>query len=130
MVSRGFTLVEVLVALVIVAYVGISAQQRLGQFLDERAAMQSRHEAHWVAWNELMRSYQQSVWGNINGEEKLSSRGDTRFLGHTWFYQRDQQSTLNGELIREQVQVQSRPFAATGREPLPNDAALVMYRVK
>lgn len=122
--QQGFTLVEVLVALVMIALVGVSVQQRLGQFLDQRALLQDRQEAHWVAWNQSMAAYRELFWGESSQQPHRSDRA-IRLLGRDWYALRESQSTLVGSLFRLQLSVFALP-PEIGERP-PSAASLVLY---
>jgi len=54
---RGFTLIEVAVALTILSWVLGSSLFLVSQYADERLRMRERFLATQVAWNQLMEQY-------------------------------------------------------------------------
>ena len=52
---RGFTLVEVLVALVVFAILGFTVSSRVGEVVNQTFSLERRTVAHWVAENHLNR---------------------------------------------------------------------------
>lgn len=52
---RGFTLVEVLVALVVFAVLGFSVTSRVGSVVNQTYSLERRTVAHWVGQNHLNR---------------------------------------------------------------------------
>lgn len=54
-ISSGFTLVEVLVALVVFAVVGFTVTSRVGDVVNQAYSLERRTVAHWVAENHLNR---------------------------------------------------------------------------
>ncbi len=54
--SRGFTLVELLVALVVVALTGITVSSAVGNVVSQTYVLERRAVAHWVAENQLARA--------------------------------------------------------------------------
>ena len=59
-INRGFTLIEVVVALFILSLVLSSAIFSVHQYADERVLIRDRFLANQVAWNHLMERYQHS----------------------------------------------------------------------
>ena len=53
--SHGFTLVEVLVAIVVLAVVGFSVTARVSSVVNQTFSLERRTVAHWVAENHLNR---------------------------------------------------------------------------
>ncbi len=51
----GFTLVEVLIALVVFAILGFSVTSRIGSVVNQTYSLERRTVAHWVAENQLNR---------------------------------------------------------------------------
>lgn len=128
---RGFTLIEILVALVIVAIVGVSAQQRVGQFFDDRQRLLDRQEAHWYAWNLLMQQYQEAKGWRANNEAKLERSGHDSLLGREWYYRIDQQATVNEHFFRVEVEVFDAPIqTADILQQQINTTNLVMFLVQ
>ena len=56
---RGFTLMEVAVALLILSMVLASSLQLVGQYADERVLIRERFLANRVGWNRLLEKYQE-----------------------------------------------------------------------
>lgn len=128
--ARGFTLIEVLVALVIIAYVGISANQRMSSFTDDRTRLLERHAAHSVAWNELMKQYQMAnnLWAR--GERRPEERDSRDFLGRTWFYSTERKATVSRGFFRFETAVSDTSFSAVDLEDGKQTTAnLVMFLV-
>ncbi len=53
--ARGFTLVEVLIALVVFAVLGFTVATRVGDVVNQTFSLERRTVAHWVASNHLNR---------------------------------------------------------------------------
>lgn len=129
--SKGFTLIEILVALVIIAIVGLSSQQRIGQFHDERGILRDRQHAHWQAWNQLMLQYQiaQDWYPQDTANPKKS--GDHLQLGRRWFYQNDRQATLTENFYRFETLIYNTPVSSANiNNSQQNSASLVMFLVQ
>lgn len=54
-VVRGFTLIEVMIALVVFAVVGFAVSARVGDVANQTYGLERRTVAHWVALNQLTR---------------------------------------------------------------------------
>lgn len=101
---RGFTLVEVMVALLVIGltYAGLIAA--VGQFADERFAISQRVPAYQVAWNRLATEYlvgagAMSLPRNLGGDV-------VRMDDRDWRYRRfDVDSNLQGiNLVEVEVE--------------------------
>lgn len=98
---RGFTLLEVLVALVVVA-VAVAALGRAGsQVLDGQAEMEERSLALWVADNALAELRLES--GVATGRRQ----GTSEMGGRTWYWEMLIQPAPGEELLRVDVAVHS-----------------------
>lgn len=128
--ASGFTLIEILVALVFIAIVGVSAQQRIGQFHDERGALRDRQQAHWLAWNQLMLQYQVAQnWYPIN-QDKPQTSGSEEQLGRPWFYLTQRQATVTEDFYRFETLVFDSPVrTAELNNSQHNSASLAMFLV-
>ncbi len=101
----GFTLLEVLVALVVVA-VAVAALGRAGsQVLDSQAELERRTWALWVADNAL--SELQLEVGVSPGQRQ----GSAQMGGRSWYWTMLIQPAPGGELLRVDVAVRDRPGA-------------------
>ena len=52
---RGFTLIEMLIAMVVIAVVGISISSAIGNIAQQTFSLERRTVAHWVAQNHISR---------------------------------------------------------------------------
>lgn len=101
--SSGFTLLEVLVALVVVA-VAVAALGRAGsQVLDSQAELEQRTWALWVAGNALAELQLES--GVSTGQRQ----GSTDMGERTWYWEMLIQPAPGGELLRVDVAVYDAP---------------------
>lgn len=99
----GFTLLEVLVALVVVA-IAVAALGRAGsQVLDSQAELEQRTWALWVADNAL--SELRLEPGVSTGQR----RGNTDMGGRDWYWEMLIQPAPGGELLRVDVAVYDSP---------------------
>lgn len=105
----GFTLVEVLVALVIVALGSAAVLSALTTGADSTARLRERSFAEWVASNRLVEART-----SREAPKPGSSEGEVEFAGSTWQWREDIGRTpIKGML---QIKVSARPKADGQRE--------------
>lgn len=103
----GFTLVEVLVALVIVALGSAAVLSALTTGADSTARLRERSFAEWVASNRLVEART-----SREAPKPGSREGEVEFAGSTWQWREDIGRTpIKGML---QIKVSARPKAADG----------------
>lgn len=103
--ASGFTLIEVLIALVIVALAAAAAMEAVSGAADEATRLRDRSFAQWIALNQIAEQRLQTT-RPANGETK----GTVEFAGQRWEWKQIiQPMELNG-LRRLDVSV--RPVSA------------------
>lgn len=93
--SRGFTLIEVLVALSIIAISLGAILSTSGSQANQAAYLKQKTIAHWIAMNEITKLQIEKQWPSI-GEEK----GSTEMANHKWFWLRTVKEA-QGENLRQ-----------------------------
>lgn len=78
--ARGFTLIETLVALLIVAVALVSALTALGRSADAAAALRERTLADWVAQNRLAELRALQRWPRLGVSEGRVDQARTVFV--------------------------------------------------
>ena len=78
--SGGFTLVEILVALAIVAVALAAGMRALAQSADGASALKARTLALWVAQNRLANAQLANPWPGASTSEGAAVQAGTRFL--------------------------------------------------
>ena len=98
--SAGFTLLEVLVALAIVAVALIAVVRALGQSIDVGAALRDRTLALWVAENRLNGHYLIRDWPDTK-----TTDGTIDANGRTWRWREIVSQTEVAEMRRLDIEV-------------------------
>jgi len=98
--SRGFTLLEAVVALLIVSLGMIAVMTQLGQFASSASYLQDKTLASWIASNRLTELSLQSSWPELGDSED-----DIEFAGRDWHYRAEVSATDVENLRRVDVEV-------------------------
>ncbi|MEP7327679.1 MAG: type II secretion system minor pseudopilin GspI [Betaproteobacteria bacterium] len=80
--SRGFTLVEILVALAIVAVALAAGMRALAQSADSASALKARTLALWVAQNRLAAAQLATPWPALGIADGDAAQAGTNFVWH------------------------------------------------
>ena len=88
--GRGFTLVEILVALAIVAIALTAGMRALTQATDSAAALKARTLALWIAQDRLAAAQIATPWPALG-----SYKGDAQQAGNTFVWQASVTTTPN-----------------------------------
>jgi len=98
--SRGFTLVEVMVALVIAALGLAAVAASISQMVDAGYVMRQRTYASWIAQNKIAELRLANVLPDVS-----ESSGETDFVGREWSWRATISETGVDNLYRVDVQV-------------------------
>jgi len=111
---RGFTLVETLVALLIITIAYTAATTAVGQFVDQRIRLMERHSGHRIAWNRLMEQYLVAL-GRAPAMAGSDERSGAAVLaGETWQWRMTVDAAAGKNLVRYEVEVSRSDGAAPG----------------
>ena len=102
--GRGFTLLEVLVALAIFAVVAASVLSASARSLKTAARLEDKTFATWLADNRLQ-EIQLADAPPVEGREQ----GEESYAGRRWQWQTEVQATSEPEMLRITVRVAPRP---------------------
>lgn len=127
--ESGFTLVEVLVALAVLAIALPALMISISEQVRGFSHIRDKSIAHWVAMNKMTElRLQNKHQGYLPKDRK---RGSTEMLGREWFWQLDTQKTANElllevELTVREIQESDAPALATALNyfvlPIPKSA--------
>lgn len=99
--ARGFTLLEVLVALVVIALALASIIKVVGSGAANAAYLRDKTFAHWVAANRLAQiQTKDNLWPSRGKDD-----GETTMAGREWFWATEVSDTPDPEMRRIDIEV-------------------------
>lgn len=98
--TRGFTLIEVLIALAFLALAMSAIIATVGVSIRNAGELQDKTFAHWVAMNELTTLRLAPVWPAIG-----TQKGNAEMAGQKWDWQAVVSSTQDPDLLRVDIDV-------------------------
>jgi len=104
--NRGFTLLEVLMALAIAAVALAGLSKIIGLYVSDSAKIQERLYAHWAAANLMVLDELETSWPGIGVQN-----GDVEFVGHRWRWRRETSESPFGAVRRIEIQMFLDPDA-------------------
>lgn len=119
--SNGFTLVEVLVALLVFAALGFAVSARIGDVAQQSFQLERRALAHWVAQNQLQRLHLSRL--GTNEPLTVGTRTERVFMGQRdWVVHIESERTEQPLVNRVELAVFE--LDANGDEVGPLDQAI------
>lgn len=100
--QRGFTLLEVIVALAVIAFALAAGVTAVSGNTRNAAGLQQRSYAHWVAMNKMAELQVTKQWPDLR-----ESRGEESLARHTWFWTIRVSATPNDFIRRVDVFVRA-----------------------
>lgn len=100
--AGGFTLVEVLVALAVIAIALGAVMRTLSQSIDVSASLRDRALAMWVAQNRLTRQQAERAFPSPDTREGSDTMG-----GREWRWREQVASTPDADLRRVEIEVRA-----------------------
>lgn len=86
--NKGFTLIEVMVALAIIAIALAALIKSSGNYTRSAGYLKSKTLAHYVAMNEVAKLQIEKSWPDLG-----TKKGDTEMAGVRWFWTREIEKT-------------------------------------
>ncbi|MGA9851559.1 MAG: type II secretion system minor pseudopilin GspI [Gammaproteobacteria bacterium] len=100
--ARGFTLIEVLIALAVLAIGMIAVISTAGTSTRQAGELRDDTFAHWVAMNELTTLRLAPAWPDIG-----TQKGNAEMAGLKWNWQVTASTTSDPDLLRVDIDVSS-----------------------
>jgi general secretion pathway protein I len=101
--QTGFTLVEVLVAVAVVALAVTTVLVAMSGQIDGTAHLRNKMFAHWVAENQLELALLRNAHSNQLPQQKQS--GDEEMAGSTWYWRAEPKRTSAQGFIQLEITV-------------------------
>lgn len=98
--SRGFTLIEVLIALAFLAIAMSAIIATVGSSIRNAAQLQDKTFANWVAMNELTTLRLTPAWPAVG-----TQKGNAEMVGQKWNWQAKVSTTQDPDLLRVDIDV-------------------------
>lgn len=98
--TAGFTLLEVLVALTVIAVALAAAIKTTGDAANNAAYMRDKTLAEWVAMNQLMRLRAEQAFPDAG-----KSHGTVELAGREWRWDREVETYMSDQLRRIEIKV-------------------------
>jgi type II secretion system protein I len=106
--TGGFTLIEVAVALAIIAWVLGSAIFVVSQYADERLRIRDKFLASQVSWNQLMDQYLKArQWLPIERRGLNEVKGVEQQGGRDWYWNLEVKAAMGKDFYRYRINVGS-----------------------
>ena len=102
--AEGFTLLEMLIALAVIAVVGLTVSSAVGNVAAQTYTLEQRLVAHWVAENHLARVRLSRI-GTTDAVPTGRETERLRMSGRDWRLERDITETSHPWLRRVEVEV-------------------------
>jgi general secretion pathway protein I len=106
--SRGFTLVEILIALAVLAIALAAVMRNISQSIDTTAALRDRAVALWIAENRLATHELKHDWPATD-----TTDGDTTMGGRQWRWREQVIATPDADMKRIEIEIRG----ADGKDP-------------
>ncbi len=100
--QRGFTLLEVIVALAVIAFALSAAVSAVSGNTRNAAGLQQRTYAHWVAMNQMAELHASRQWPSTR-----TTRGSSLMVRHEWYWSMNVSATPDKNVRRVDISVRA-----------------------
>lgn len=97
---HGFTLIEVLVALAVLAIALAAVMRAMGQAIDVTSSLRDHDEALWVAQNRYAAHQMRRDWPSVD-----TTDGETEMGGKKWYWREQVSTTPEPKMRRIEITV-------------------------
>jgi general secretion pathway protein I len=111
--SRGFTLIEVLVALAVLAIALAAVMRAMGQAVDTTVSLREHEIALWVAQNRLAEHQMRQDWPDADTVD-----GEAEMGGEKWYWREQVSTTPEPNMRRVEIAVRRTPDSKDSRARL------------
>ena len=101
--SKGMTLLEVMLALVILATSGLAVMQAASQALNNQSYLQQKTFAMWIASNRIAELKLQKTWPSLSWKND-----DVEFANVKWYWRYQGVATADANFIALDVEVSDK----------------------
>lgn len=108
--KNGFTLLETLVALVIVGLVLGGLYQAVSSQVDARGRLNERFLGQTTSWNRLLEQYQVVQGWTPRGNQLGERSGQVEQYGRDWYWSLTTEATFGDSFYRYEVQTFDEPI--------------------
>ena len=112
----GFTLIEMLVALAIVAIALAAISSSYISSIDTTTRLKERTIARWIAENQLVETKLQTPWPPLG-----TRQGSIRFAGGDWGWQKIIRPSMDRDFRQVEIQI--------GKQPEPGNSLSPVYEL-
>ena len=112
--QRGFTLIEILIAMAILAIAMGALLQSAAQNASNTASLRDRTLAQWVAANKLAELQTQKTWSPIG-----KTKGEMAMANSTWYWQVEVLKVNDDDLRRVEISVRKIESSKSSLYTLP-----------
>jgi general secretion pathway protein I len=103
--SRGFTLVEVMVALAVLAIALPALLFAINEQVSGLNTLREKSVAHWIASDRMTQLRLQNHYRDFLPSSRR--RGDVELLGRTWYWEETTEKTANDQLLQVDITVRA-----------------------